>query len=107
MSICVSCGEVIPEGRMVCRNCEDVTQSFNTLKIWVSLDKITDIKNFVELVSHCKDDVVVKSGNFAINAKSLMGLYSIDLTKPVEVEFYGSIPYEVEQGVKEFIVDLN
>lgn len=88
-------------------NYECNTQSFSTVKIWVCLNKIIDIRKFVELTSKCKDDVVIKSGNFAVNAKSLIGLYSIDLTKPVEVEFFGSIPYEVEQGVKEFIVDLN
>ena len=102
---CIMCGEPIPEGRIVCPKCEDVEPSFETTKVMVLLDKITDIKDFVNLVSKCTDDVTIGSGRFEVNAKSLMGLYSLDLTKPLKVEFYGNIPYEVKEGMKKFIVD--
>lgn len=102
---CVVCGEIIPEGRLVCHKCEEVEPSFDTVKIDVLLDKITDIKDFVNLVSKCRDEVVVKSGYYSVNAKSIMGLFSLDLTKPLKVEFYGSIPYEVREGMKKFIID--
>ena len=69
------------------------------------LDKITDIKDFVNLVSKCTDDVTIGSGRFKVNAKSIMGLFSLDLTKPLKVEFYGDIPYEVKEGMKKFIVN--
>lgn len=99
------CGEIIPEGRMICYKCEDVEPSFDTRKITISLNEISNISEFVSLTSKCRDDVVVKSGNFAVNAKSIMGLYSLDLSKPVMVEFYGYIPCEVKEGMKKFIVD--
>ena len=102
---CVMCGEYVPEGRMICHRCEDVEPSFNTVQITVLLNKITDISKFVTLASKCQDDVVVKSGKFAINAKSIMGLYSLDLTKPLIVEFYGRVPFEVREGMKKFIID--
>ena len=102
---CVMCGEYIPEGKRVCSTCEDVEPSFDTIKITVRLDKIIDISDFVKLVSKCREDVAVKSGHFAVNAKSIMGLYSLDLTKPLTVEFYGIVPYEVKEGIKKFIVN--
>ena len=86
---CVMCGKVIPEGRMICYKCEDVEPNFDTRKIAVSLNEVSNISEFVSLASKCRDDVVVKSGNFAVNAKSIMGLYSLDLSNPVMVEFYG------------------
>ena len=98
------CGEPIPEGRMVCYKCEDIEPSFNTIKIWISLNQIADILRFVELVSKCRDDVVVKSGHFAVNAKSLMALFSLDLTKPLKVEFYGEVPYEIRDDLNKFII---
>ena len=104
-NICVSCGEPIPEGRMICHKCEDVEPSFDTIKVMVLLDKITDIKDFVNLVSKCADDVTIGSGRFAVDAKSIMGLFSLDLSKPLKVEFYGDIPYEVKEGMKKFIVN--
>jgi hypothetical protein len=102
---CVVCGEPISEGRMVCHTCEAVEPSFDTVKIKVLLDKIADIKDFVNLATKCKDDIVVKTGYYSVNAKSIMGLFSLDLTKPLTVEFYGDIPYEVRNGMKKFIID--
>ena len=102
---CVMCSEPIPEGRMICHKCEDVEPSFETAKVMVLLDKITDIKDFVNLVSKCTDDVTIGSGRFKVNAKSIMALFSLDLTKPLKVEFYGCVPYEVREGMKKFIID--
>lgn len=104
--VCVSCGAPIAtESGMLCRNCTEIEPSFDTVKITVLLDKITDIKDFVGLASKCRDDVVVKSGYYAVSAKSIMALFSLDLSKPLKVEFYGNIPYEVREGIKKFIVD--
>ena len=102
---CVACGELIPEGRMICRKCEGVEPSFDTIKMTVLLDRIKDIPRFVHLASKCRDDVVVKTEHYAVSAKSIMALFSLDLSKPVKVEFHGSIPCEVEEGMKKFIVD--
>ena len=102
---CIMCGKYVPEGSMVCINCQEIEPSFDAIKITVLLDKITDIKDFVNLSSKCRDAVVVKSGHYKVNAKSLLGLLSLDLSKPLKVEFYGNIPYEVKEGMKKFIVD--
>ena len=102
---CVACGDLIPEGRMICINCEYNKPNINTTKITVLLDKITDFKDFVNLTSKCKDDVIINSGKFTVDAKSIMGLLSLDLTKPLEVEFYGNIPYEVREGMRKFIIN--
>ena len=102
---CVVCGDYVSEGRMVCHKCEFIEPSFDTVKIKVLLDKITDIKDFVSLTSKCRDDVVVKSGHYAVSAKSIMALFSLDLSKPLKVEFYGCVPYEVREGMKKFIIN--
>ena len=102
---CVACGEILPEGRLVCGRCEKTEPSFDIVKIRVLLNQVTDISKFIRLTSMCQGDVVARSGNFAMNAKSFMGLLSLDLTKPLWVEFYGKVPDEVKEGMKELIVD--
>ena len=102
---CVMCNEPIPEGTMVCYRCENEEPSFDTYKMTVSLNKISDIQDFVNLASKCPNDVIIKSGRFAVNAKSIMGLFSLDLSKPLKVEFYGRVPYAVKQDIKKFMVD--
>lgn len=104
--ICVSCGTPIAtESGILCSKCMDIEPSFDTTKITVLLDKITDIRDFVSLISKCSDDVTVGSGRFKVDAKSIMALFSLDLSKPLKVEFYGDIPYEVREGMKKFIVN--
>lgn len=57
---------------------------------YVSLSSIDDVKSFADAASHCDCEVDVLSGRYVINAKSIMGLFSIDLTKPVRVEVHGT-----------------
>ena len=102
---CVRCGTPIPWGITVCPKCEEMEPSFDTTKISVNLNRITDISKFVAVVSKCRDDVVVRSGRFAVNAKSIMGLFSLDLTNPLTVEFYGNVPYEVQEEMKNFMIE--
>lgn len=102
---CVVCGSYVPRGSTVCINCENYEPSFDTIKTTVSLNNIRDIFKFVRLSSKCRDSVVVKSGLYSVNAKSLLGIFSLDLSRPLKVEFYGSIPYRVKKEMKKFIID--
>lgn len=54
----------------------------------VSLSSVDDIKIFCDAASHCPHEVDVRSGRYLINAKSIMGLFSLDLAKPVQVEVH-------------------
>lgn len=57
---------------------------------FVALSSISDVKKFVDAATRCACEVDVLSGRYVINAKSIMGLFSLDLAKPVKVEFHGS-----------------
>ena len=104
---CVACGAPLftESGSMLCNECMDYEPSFDACKITVLLDKIADVRDFVNLMSKCSGDVTIGSGRFAANAKSIMGVFSLDLSKPLKVEFYGNVPYEVQEGMKKFIVN--
>ena len=53
--------------------------------IKLSLNNINDISKFNKAVSKLDYDVDVSSGRYLVNAKSLMGLYSLDLSEPIEI----------------------
>ena len=59
---------------------------------YVSLTSIDDVKRFVDAATHCPCEIDVRSGRYLVNAKSIMGLFSLDLARPVAVEFLGSEP---------------
>ena len=49
----------------------------------IKLTSIQDIQSFVGIVSNHNMEVDLSSGRYIVNAKSIMGILSLDLTTPV------------------------
>ena len=75
---------------------------------YVSLSSIEDVRLFVNAATRCPYEVDVRSGRYVIDAKSIMGLFSLDLSQPVQVEVHGSDSEraEFEQSVAAFEVKM-
>lgn len=67
----------------------------------VMLNSINDVKKFVNAAVSRACDIDVVSGRYIIDAKSIMGIFSIDLAKPVKVEVHGT-----EEDVAVFSNDI-
>ena len=52
------------------------------------LSSINDVKDFVNIVSKYDFDVDLTSGRYVVDAKSIMGIFSLDLSKPIKVEVH-------------------
>lgn len=57
-------------------------------EIRIFLGTIERVKNFVNEVSHLECGVDIVSGRYVIDAKSIMGIFSTDLSKPVNVRIH-------------------
>ena len=55
---------------------------------FVLLNSIDKVKNFVNTVSRFDSDIAMRSGRFTIDGKSIMGIFSLDLARPIEVVIY-------------------
>ena len=53
----------------------------------VRLKSVIDVKDFVGIVNNFDFDVDLVSGRYIVDAKSIMGIFSLDLQKPIRVEF--------------------
>ena len=75
----------------------DAIKSINAAIFSVSLITIRDVEEFVRVASSCPrgTDVVVKHGKFITDGKSLMGMLSLNLSEPVEVEIKSNESSEV------------
>ena len=51
--------------------------------IKVSLFSNTDVKDFVNIVSRYDFDIDLVSGRYVVDAKSIMGIFSLDLLSPI------------------------
>ena len=58
--------------------------------VQISLNSIDKVKSFVNSISKFDFDFDLISGRYVIDAKSIMGLFSLDLSKPVRVEVHGT-----------------
>lgn len=54
----------------------------------VSLNSIEKVKSFVNTVSKYDYDFDLVSGRYVIDAKSIMGIFSLDLSKPIELRIH-------------------
>ena len=57
-------------------------------EVKIFLGTIERVKDFVNEVSHLECDVDIVSGRYVIDAKSIMGIFSTDLSKPVNVRIH-------------------
>ncbi|MCI9457453.1 MAG: HPr family phosphocarrier protein [Oscillospiraceae bacterium] len=74
-------------------------------KITIALNTINDVKFFVNTVSRYDFDVDLISGRYAVDAKSIMGIFSLDLSKPISVEIHDDNCQEFLDQIKGFIIE--
>jgi phosphotransferase system HPr-like phosphotransfer protein len=70
----------------------------------VMLGTINDVKEFVGIVSRYDFDVDLISGRYAVDAKSIMGIFSLDLAKPIRVDVHSENAGEFIAAIKKFVV---
>lgn len=73
-------------------------------KTTIMLATINDVKSFVSEVSMCDYDVDLLSGRYAVDAKSIMGIFSLDLSKPILLEAHTDDASDFFERIKQFIV---
>lgn len=54
----------------------------------ISLNCIDNIKSFVNGISGFDNDFDLVSGRYVVNAKSIMGIFSLDLSKPIRLDIH-------------------
>ncbi len=49
----------------------------------IMLKTIDDVKVFSAAAAGCSEDLDLSSGRYVVDAKSIMGIFSLDLSKPI------------------------
>lgn len=71
----------------------------------IMLNSINDVKNFVNTVNKYDFDVDLTSGRYVVDAKSIMGIFSLDLSKPIKVEVFSDEAGAFIEEMKPFVID--
>lgn len=73
--------------------------------VQISLNSIDKVKSFVNDITKFDCDFDLVSGRYVIDAKSIMGIFSLDLSKPIDLNVYsGEDDAQIMEALKPYIV---
>ena len=74
--------------------------------VQISLNSIDKVKSFVNAITQFEFDFDLVPGRYVIDAKSIMGIFSLDLSKPIELVIHAEDHLdEIMDILKPYIVD--
>ena len=56
--------------------------------VQISLNSIDKVKTFVNVINRFDAEFDLVSGRYVIDAKSIMGIFSLDLSKPIDLNIH-------------------
>lgn len=71
--------------------------------VTIHLSLAENVKDFVNIVSKYSYDIDLRSGRHVVDAKSILGIFSLDLNKPITMEVYDNECDDLLADVKSFI----
>ena len=71
----------------------------------ITLNSIVAAKNFVNIVNKYEFDVDLTSGRYVVDAKSIMGIFSLDLSRPIRVDVHSDSCDKFLEEMKPFLAD--
>ena len=74
--------------------------------VQISLNSIDKVKSFVNSITQFDFDCDLISGRYVIDAKSIMGIFSLDLSKPIELAIHSEANLEeIMEVIKPYLVE--
>ena len=73
----------------------------------ISLNSIDKVKSFVNDLTKFDSDFDLVSGRYVIDAKSIMGIFSLDLSKPIDLNIHadGAALDNVMQIISKYTIE--
>lgn len=79
-----------------------ISEDANMKSIQISLQMAQKVKEFVAITQDCPYEILLKSGKYIVDAKSILGIFSLDLSQPITVEVYADSCDELLEKLKAF-----
>ena len=73
-------------------------------KVSISLNSIDKVKSFVNTITKFDSDFDLISGRYVIDAKSIMGISSLDLSQPIELTIHADDDAAILEAIKPYLV---
>lgn len=70
----------------------------------IKLSLAENVKTFVNIVGRYPYDIDLRAGRHVVDAKSILGIFSLDLSKPITMEVYSDDCDDLLNEVKPFAI---
>ncbi len=76
-------------------------------EIVILLDSVEKVKKFVSITTKYESEMDLVSGRYIIDAKSIMGIFSTNLSKPIILRIYeeGEKVEDIIKALEEYVVE--
>ena len=72
----------------------------------ISLDSIDKVKTFVNIINRYDAEFDLVSGRYVIDAKSIMGIISLDISQPIDLNIHNADNMdEIMESIKPFMIE--
>ena len=69
----------------------------------IRLSLAENVKTFVSMVGRYPYDMDLRAGRHVVDAKSILGIFSLDLSKPITLEIYSEDCGDLLEDIKPFL----
>ena len=70
----------------------------------IRLTTLEDVRNFVNIVTRYDIDIDLSSGRYVVDAKSIMGIFSLDLLSPIKLTAHSENTEKLFEDLKPYII---
>lgn len=73
-------------------------------KVIVKLNNIDEVQRFVSILANCNGDFNLSKGRITVDAKSILGVCSLDLSGPLELWIFEDEAQDVIEKIRPYIL---
>ena len=81
---------------------EKKEESFIMKSVQISLQMASQVKTFVSIVQKYSYEIDLRSDRYVVDAKSILGIFSLDLSRPLTVEIHSADCNDLLNELKQF-----
>ena len=83
---------------------KEPTVSMTSIKIRLTM-MTDDVKRFAAIVGEYPYDIDLCSGRYVVDAKSLLGIFSVDLSRPIEMRIYSDDCGDLLERIRPYSIE--
>ncbi len=71
--------------------------------VLIRLSLVENVNKFVNIVSHYPFEMDLRAGRHVVDAKSILGIFSLDLSRPITLEIYSENCDDLLKEIQPFL----